>query len=83
MFGRSRINKNGKTNKGGEKNMGTLTKKDFIKFAISLSYTDDDNARKELENVYINIFSETNPRFDAQRFKKYVENLVTKRRLGI
>jgi len=64
-------------------NMGALTKKDFIQFAIQLSYIGDDTARRELMKSQIELLKQTNPRFDAHRFESYVENLVKKKRLGI
>lgn len=59
-----------------------LTKKDFIQFALQLSVIDDDVARKEMTESHIMILRQTNPKFDAQRFRDYVEKKSRERRLG-
>lgn len=59
-----------------------LTKRDFIKFALQLSLITDDVARKEMTESHIDILRQTNPRFDAQRFRDYVEDKARKNKLG-
>ena len=62
--------------------IGTLTKKDFVKFALKLSEIDDDTTRKMMIDAQIPIFRETNPRFDEARFRKFIEDKTFERRMG-
>lgn len=50
-----------------------LTKKDFIKFAENLAKIDDVFERKRQTDAQIEILRETNPKFDEDRFRRYVE----------
>ena len=59
-----------------------LTKRDFIKFALQLSMIDDDVIRKEMTDTHVSILRQTNPRFDEDRFRSYVEEKAKKRKLG-
>jgi hypothetical protein len=51
-----------------------LTKKDFIRFALALSNIENEMIRKEQTNSQIAILEQTNPQFDAGRFRAYVES---------
>lgn len=62
--------------------MGILTRKDFVKFALELAKMDNDTYREEIMKSQINIFKDTNPRFDEARFRKFVKDKVMERKLG-
>jgi hypothetical protein len=50
-----------------------MTKKDFIRFADALAQIDNDMVRMEQTNSQIAILEQTNPKFDAVRFRTYIE----------
>ena len=58
-----------------------LTRKDFIQVAKDLGRIPSKDARKTATEVQIEMLRNTNPRFDATRFKVFVET-EAKRRFG-
>ena len=62
--------------------MGNLTKKDFIKFANELSQIENDITRKDMIKSHINVLRGTNPRFDPERFERFIEDKIFERKMG-
>ena len=44
------------------------TKKDFVQAAKEISLIPDKNQKEEAANLFVQIFSKQNPRFDKARF---------------
>jgi len=58
-----------------------LTRKDFIAIALQLARIENDDARKTATDIQVTMLRTTNPRFDENRFRNYVETKVMRRRL--
>ena len=58
-----------------------LTRKDFIMVAKELARIPNKDARKTATDIQVQMLAQTNPRFDEQRFRTYVE-VEAKKRYG-
>jgi len=59
-----------------------MSRKDFIQIAERLARIENDDARKTATEIQISVLRNTNPRFDEQRFRSYVETHARKFKLG-
>lgn len=50
-----------------------LSKKDFVQVAKELALIKDKSERERATDIQIKILMNSNPRFDAERFRTYVE----------
>jgi len=53
-----------------------MTRKDYMSFAELVVCIDDDGIREQMIQGCVDIFEDDNPRFDEEKFRNYIRQLI-------